>query len=56
MIGSTAPRSLIEAWFDRIVVGDSAALVTHREIGPAGWFEHFNDMLQPWYRRGDSVS
>jgi short-subunit dehydrogenase len=35
-------------WFDRIVVGETAALDHHHRLGPVGWYDHFSAQFAAW--------
>jgi short-subunit dehydrogenase len=35
-------------WFDRTIVGDTAALEQHHRLGPAGWHEQFSSQFATW--------
>lgn len=39
------------SWFDRVVVGESEALLLHPELGAAAWFEHFQGVLETWFTK-----
>jgi len=39
-------------WFDRIIVGETAALEQHHRLGPLGWYDHFAAQFSAWLPDG----
>jgi short-subunit dehydrogenase len=39
-------------WFDRVVVGETAALEQHHHLGPVGWYDHFAAQFATWLPDG----